>query len=287
MKILVTGSSGFVGKHLTRALNEMGHSVIEADFADGYDVSSFNSISTIEAFDICYHLAACTYVPDSYTNPHTFYNVNCMGTLNVLELCRKYHAKMIYVSSYVYGAPDYLPIDEKHPVKAFNPYAQTKVIAEKMCEGYSRDFGVPVAIVRPFNLYGPNQSPLFLIPKMIRGALDGRITIMDDRPRRDFIFISDVIDFYVRLLDFNSEDLTIFNLGFGKSYSPLDIFDLLEKEMLKKYCRKIALKVERNYRKNEILDTVCNIEKAKNLLNWSPKVDLEDGIRKCFGEIEG
>ena len=91
---------------------------------------------------------------------------------------------MIYLSSYVYGSPDYLPIDEAHPVKAFNPYAQSKVICEQICKGYSRDFKVPVIVFRPFNIYGPGQNEDFLIPKMIRHAKHGRIEIRDARQER-------------------------------------------------------------------------------------------------------
>ena len=115
-----------------------------------------------------FHLSSRTFVPDYDRNPRDCYNSNILRTINVLELCRKDQAKIFYVSSYVYGKPKTLPIDEKHRVRAFNPYAQGKLISENLCQGYNRDFGVKVIILRPFNVYGILQKAEFLIPSIIK-----------------------------------------------------------------------------------------------------------------------
>jgi len=143
LKVAITGSRGFVGRAIVNRLKDLEVGLIEIDFELGYDMTDWNSLSNIVHFDVLIHLAAKTYVPDSFKNPESFYKTNVIGTLNALELCRKYKAKMIYTSSYVYGNPQYLPIDETHLVNAFNPYAQSKLLGEDLCKAYYRDFDVP------------------------------------------------------------------------------------------------------------------------------------------------
>ena len=163
MKIVVTGSSGFVGTKLIKRLRVLKHEIIELDLTTGFDLTNWPHISSIKKFDVLIHLAAKIFVPDSYKFPHNMYNINILGTLNALELCRINGAKMIFASSYVYGVPLYLPIDENHPTSAFNPYCRSKLIGESLCMSYSKDFGVPVIIFRPFNIYGPDQNENFII----------------------------------------------------------------------------------------------------------------------------
>ena len=112
MKVAITGSRGFVGKVLVQELLKQNVQIIEIDFETGYDLLDWESLGKIEPFDALVHLAAKSFVPDSFKNPASFYENNIVGTLNALELCRKHKAKMIYTSSYVYGTPEYLPIDE-------------------------------------------------------------------------------------------------------------------------------------------------------------------------------
>jgi len=147
----------------------------------------------------------------------------------MLELCRINHAKMIFFSSYVYGHPQYQPIDENHPIQAFNPYSQTKVICESLCEGYNRDFKVPVIIFRPFNIYGTGQNPDFLIPTIIQQAKSGKIVIKDDRPKRDYIHVEDIVKAIVAAIEAGNTDNSIktYNLGTGESYSVKEIADIV------------------------------------------------------------
>ena len=105
-----------------------------------------------------FHLAAKTFVPHSWQDPRPFYEVNVLGTLNVLEHCCRHGARLTLVSSYVYGVPQHLPIREDHPLSAFNPYSQTKILAETVARFYEQHHGLPLVIVRPFNLYGPGQA---------------------------------------------------------------------------------------------------------------------------------
>ena len=120
-----------------------------------------------EKLDHVIHLASRTYVPASWENPLDFYRTNASGTTNILDLCRKQGCSLTYVSSYVYGTPQYLPVDENHPVAPVSPYNHSKLVAEDICRFYSEQFGVPVTILRPVNIFGPGQNPSFLIPFII------------------------------------------------------------------------------------------------------------------------
>ena len=278
MKIAITGSSGFVGTALKQKLIKANHKIIEIDFDLGFDLTNWESVKKIECFDVLIHLAAKSFVPDSFENPSSFYKTNILTTLNALELCRKYKAKMIYTSSYVYGSPKYLPIDEDHPIVAFNPYAQSKIIGEDLCKGYFRDFDVPVIIFRPFNIYGRSQDHNFLISKIIKQAYKGRIELEDSRPKRDFIFIEDVVDAYEKAISYNTSKFEIFNIGSGQSTT----IRMISEINVKKKNNKIPIFFSEKRRKNEVLETLASIEKAKNLLKWHPKNDIKMGISKII-----
>jgi len=276
--VAVTGSKGFVGSALTKRLKKLDIKVIEVDLVFGYDITNSNSLSNIGNFDFLIHLAAKSFVPDSYEDPLSFYKTNIIGTLNVLELCRKNKAKIIFTSSYVYGVPEYLPIDENHPLKAFNPYAQSKLIGEDLCRAYERDFEISYTIFRPFNIYGPHQNINFLLPKIFSQAKTGQIKLKDPRPRRDYIYIDDVVDAYIKAIELNSDKSEIFNLGFGQSYSVEYITRIIQSLS----DEKIIIQFTNEYRKNEILNTVSDISLTKKLLDWRPKISLDEGVFNIF-----
>jgi len=196
--VLVTGADGFIGSHLVKALRADGHVVLTHSTRQG-DIKDCNL--SFEGVGHVFHLAARTFVPDSWAAPLSFYEVNLLGTVNVLEFCRTRAASLTLMSSYVYGPPARLPISEEEPLCAFNPYSHTKILAEETALYYHRQFGVPVTIVRPFNVYGPGQDRRFLIPTILTQAIDPgqpAIVVADLRPRRDYLFISDLIDLLTR-----------------------------------------------------------------------------------------
>lgn len=280
MKILVTGYSGFIGSYLIRRLQDLQVELILCDLQNGINICNWNEVKDLKGFDIIIHLANLSFVPASFRDPKKFYEVNYLGTLNMLELCRLNKARMIYFSSYMYGNPQYQPIDEQHRIEAYNPYAQTKVICESLCEGYNRDFQVPVTVFRPFNIYGKGQNPDFLIPTIINQAKTGKIVIKDDRPKRDYIHVTDIVEAVILALQTPDTQPTLrtYNLGTGESHSVKEIIEIVR--TLSEH--EVDYECTREIRPNEVLDTVADITKIKKELHWTPKISLIEGIKSMM-----
>ncbi|MBI9066507.1 MAG: NAD-dependent epimerase/dehydratase family protein [Salinivirgaceae bacterium] len=281
MKIVVTGSKGFIGKVLINSLHKLGHHIIEIDLELGHDVTEWDTFSSLSNYDCLVNLAAKLFVPDSFKDPLSFYNTNVVGTLNAIESCRINNAKFIQFSSYTYGAPDYLPIDENHPVRSFNPYSRSKIMGEDICKSYHSDFGVKSIIFRPFNIYGINQDSRFIIPTIIDQAKKGKVILKDKRPKRDYIFVDDIISAVIKALDYDPKGTEVFNLGSGISTSVEELVLIIKKTFEKPF----DVEYLEEYRQNEVLDTVANIEKIKEALNWKPKYSLKEGITKIIHNL--
>ena len=278
MKILITGYSGFIGTYLQKRLKQTQHELVLADITNGIDICDWQQVKQFEGIDIVIHLANLSFIPASYNEPKKFYETNYLSTLNMLELCRLQSAKMIYFSSYIYGHPQYQPIDENHPIQAYNPYSQTKVICESLCEGYNRDFKVPITIFRPFNIYGKGQNPEFLIPSIIQQAQNGKIIIKDDRPKRDYIHVEDIVEAIIAAIDNQTDKFEKFNLGTGKSYSVKEIIKIVRGF----FNSDIEYICTHEIRENEVLDTVADISKIRKELHWQPKISIQEGLKKML-----
>ena len=282
-RILVTGSSGFVGRNLVEELKRYGANVTTLTDSEGHriDVKDWQKIKEIDDIDMVYHLAAVTYVPFSFENPREVYEVNVLGTLNILELCRlRDIEKIVFLSSYVYGHPRYLPIDEEHPLQPTNPYARSKILGEELCRAYNIDFGINCIILRPFNIYGVGQSRDFLIPSIIAQLRYGKIELKDSAPNRDYIYILDLIDACIKAEKFDG-DFEIFNIGYGKSHSVKEITE----KIVQLYGKDVKINYKNERRKNEMMDTVADIRKAKEKLGWEPSVNIDAGLKSMLGEV--
>jgi UDP-glucose 4-epimerase len=278
-RILVTGSSGFIGRNLVGELKRHDVKIITLTDPVGrkIDVRDWQKIKEIDDIDTVYHLAAKTYVPYSFENPRETYEVNVLGTLNILELCRLRDVeKIVFVSSYIYGQPQYLPIDETHPVQPTNPYMRSKVLGEELCRAYNNDFGIKCIILRPFNIYGVGQSRDFLISTIIAQLQGGKIELKDPEPKRDYIYISDLISALIEAGKFDG-NFKIFNIGYGDSYSVKEIVD----KIVQLYGKEVKISYNNARRKNEVMDVVADIRKAKAKLGWEPRVSFEDGLKRC------
>jgi nucleoside-diphosphate-sugar epimerase len=266
-RVVVTGATGFVGRHLVGYLEAAGISVI----TPGRERAAL----PLDGVDHVFHLAARTGVADSWEDPAGFYEANALGTARLLDQCRSHRCSMTYVSGYVYGSPAHLPIAETDPVAPDNPYAWSKLAAEDACGFFFREFGIPVTILRPFNIYGAGQSERFLLPHIVAQVKNpncSEVIVADLAPRRDYVFIDDVIDAIAASLAMPG---ALYNIGSGVSYSVEETI-------------RLALAVagtDKGYRasgasrRNEIPDTVADISRLHADSGWSPRVSLERGLR--------
>ena len=279
MIFAVAGSEGFVGKQVCKLLVESGHTVQHIDITNGMDLCDSTIVDKVERFDCFIHLANLVYVPASYQDPAKFYRVNYLTTLNALELCRKYDARLVYISSYIYGSPQFLPVNENHPVCPFNPYAQTKVICEKLCEGYHRDFGIKISIVRPFNLYGVGQTGKLLIPEIVSQLKSGarQIHLRAASPRRDYVNVRDLARAIVACAN-DQSGYEVYNVCSGESVSVKEITEIINKHLK----RKVEFVFSDSDRPNEVDETRGSYDRLRLLLGWKPSMSFEEGIEEII-----
>lgn len=275
MKIFVTGATGFIGSSLVKSLSKENIEVVAASRSKGVDLTNWDTLKDLEPCDMVIHLAANTFVPDSFENPRTFYFNNVNATINALELARKWDVRLIFLSSFLYGKPAYVPVDEKHNITPHNPYANTKWVSEEICRGYSKDFDVPVVSFRLFNVYGPSQKGSFLIPEILQQAATGKVVLKDPRPKRDYIHITDIVRAIMTAVTGEWEGFNVYNLGTGRSHSVEEVVDLIRQYGGYEF----EVTYTHEYRKGEVLDSVADISKVKQELYWEPTIPLKDGVK--------
>ena len=280
-RVLVTGGTGFLGRHLVERLRAARIAVVTPSRAEGFDLQRDDL--PLNDVDHVFHLAARTGVVDAWDDPVGFFQTNTHGTVRVLDQCRRHGCSLTYISAYVYGQPQRLPIAESDPVAANNPYAFSKSLAEEACRFFFRNFDLPVTILRPFNIYGPGQSEQFLLTRIASQAIDRNcqeIVVRDLAPRRDYIFISDAIDAILASLETKSGSL--FNIGSGISYSVADA--------IRTVCRlagvtKPSRAIVGATRPNEINDVVADITALRAETGWMPRVSFDEGLRKLIERL--
>lgn len=276
MRILVTGSDGFIGRRLVRQLKEKGGRIFCADRKRGVEIAGTRSLDRFRGIDIVFHLAA---VSRDLNERRIFLN-NVIATINVLEFCRRNSSKLVFLSSFVYGRPRYLPVDEGHPQDPKTAYAYSKFVGEALCGAYNRVFGTRVVILRPFNIYGAGQTGDFVIPTIIKKVKrSASITLKGRNEKRDFLYIDDMTEACVKGALYDKKDFDVFNIGSGKSFSIGSVVSAVAK-----YCGRGAVRVRYlgDARYGVIPDTVADIKKAKRLLHWHPRVSFKSGIRRSI-----
>jgi nucleoside-diphosphate-sugar epimerase len=279
-RAIVTGSTGFIGSHVAKRLQAEGVTVIGLSRSTGFDV--LTDVLPLDDVDHVYHLAGITFVPRSWDDPIAFHHINTHGTVRVLDQCRRSGVPVTFASAYAYGTPARLPIDEHAPTNAGNPYTYSKLSAENACRFFCDAYGARVAIVRPFNVYGPGQDHSFLIPTIVRQVLDPsvrEIVVASLAPRRDFVYISDAVE--AILLAPCLPHAEPLNVGGGRSYSVEDIVRIsLECAGVVKPYRDRG-----EVRSNEIPDTVADISAIERVCAWRPRVDIASGIHALIASL--
>lgn len=308
-KVFVTGAGGFIGSHLTEQLvakgaqvrafvhyNALGRwgwldtskvkneiEVIAGDIADRDSV-----LKAIQGMDVIFHLAALIGIPYSYLAPSSYVQTNIIGTLNVLQASLDVGVECLVQTSTseTYGSARYVPIDEEHPLQGQSPYSATKIGADKLAESFYRSFDLPVVTVRPFNTYGPRQSARAVIPTIISQALTGdRVKLGNLSPTRDLNYVLDTASGFIAAAEHPGALGQTINLGTGWDISignlAQTIFRILGKDA------QIEADDQRVRPDASEVDRLCaDISKARNLLGWSPKYSLEEGLRKTIEWVQ-
>lgn len=280
-KVLVTGASGFIGKSLIAELKFRQYKTIAVSRSDG-DISRKSTWTHFDRADVLIHLAASTFVPDSWETPDCFIQTNLNGTVCALDYCRQHNTKLVFLSSYLYGIPKKLPVSESAPLIASNPYALSKKLTEEVCKFYADFYGVKIIIFRPFNVYGSGQSEKFLIPFVIRQVCAGTdIFVKDIEPKRDYIYIDDLVDAIIKGVD-SRLNFSIFNIGTGVSYSVTELINIIQK--IKGTSLNVHADGER--RTGEVMDTQSDNTKIFENLGWQPKYSLKAGLKKMLKNVD-
>ena len=304
-RILVTGADGFIGSHLVERLvqdgadvralclytSQGGHGWLDESPAEARDAVDLRLgdirdaglvRDLVEGCDLVLHLASLIAIPYSYLAPRSFVETNVIGVLNILEAVRSTGATMINTStSEVYGTPETVPITEAHPLRAQSPYAASKIAADKLCESYAASFEVDVATLRPFNTYGPRQSMRAVIPTVLTQLLAGapEIRLGNLSPRRDFTFVSDTVDGFVRAARVGLEPGEVIQLGTGTTVSVGDVVELC-RQVTGREDAEVVLEEERvRPDGSEVEILLSDPEVARERLGWNPTVKLEEGLR--------
>ncbi len=309
-KVVVTGAGGFIGSHLVEALATAGASVtavvrynsgslignlafLNQNMRDSVQIVSGNiedsdfMYRTIEGQEIVLHLGALIAIPYSYEAPRSYVRANVEGTLNVLEAARRYNvARVVHTStSEVYGTALRVPIDETHPLQGQSPYSASKIAADKLAEAYHRSFRTPVVTLRPFNTFGPRQSARAFIPTIISQALSrDEIRLGSLTPERDMTFVSDTVaGFMAAAVTPDIEGMTI-NLGTGETHT---VGWFAERLLSLMGITKPIVQEQQRMRPelSEVLKLVSDNTLARETMNWSPKVGLDDGLRRAIAFV--
>lgn len=309
-KALVTGAGGFIGSHLTERLvkegvevralvhynsrNDWGHlEFLPADVKSAIEVVTgdiqdpFAVRTAVKGCDTVFHLSSLIAIPFSYVAPQSYVATNINGALNVMQAARDEGVqKVVHTStSECYGTAIYVPIDEKHPLQGQSPYSASKIGADMIAESYQRSFDLPVAIVRPFNTFGPRQSARAFIPNVIVQALaSNQVRVGSLHPTRDMNFVLDTIEGFLAVARSPKSVGQVINIGSGREITMQDLANLI----ISLIGRKVELVSEGariRPENSEVERLLCDNSKARELLGWTPKHTLDGGLRATIDYI--
>jgi NAD dependent epimerase/dehydratase len=302
-RVLVTGAGGFIGSHLAEELVKCGAKVRafvrynsradpgllkqvspemlpEIEIVAG-DLRDSNAIDrAVVGMDVVFHLGALISIPYSYHHPREVVETNVTGTLNVLLACLNHKtARMIQTStSEVYGTALRVPIDEEHPLQGQSPYSASKIGADKLAESFFSAYNLPVVTVRPFNTYGPRQSSRAVIPTIITQSLTQEMIHLGSlTTKRDFTYVSDTVNGFIKAAQAEGVEGQTFNLGTG---SEVTIGELADK-IIQIIGRPVHIASDPQRlrpEKSEVMRLLSNNQLARQKLSWQPEVSTDDGL---------
>lgn len=310
-RVLVTGAGGFIGSHLTERLardgaqvralvhynsrNDWGHleflpaeiqasiEVITGDIQDPFAVRK-----AVSGCDTVFHLSSLIAIPFSYVAPQSYVATNINGALNVMQAALDESVeKVVHTStSECYGTALYVPIDEKHPLQGQSPYSASKIGADMIAESYYRSFNLPVATIRPFNTFGPRQSARAFIPNVIVQALSrNTIRVGSLHPTRDMNFVADTVEGFVAAARSPKSVGEVINIGSGREISMVELANLII-SLTGSKAELVSESARIRPENSEVERLLCDNAKAMELLDWTPKHSLEEGLKATIAYID-
>lgn len=309
-KILVTGADGFIGSHLTEELVKRGHTVrafvlynsfnswgwldsSEPEIKKSLDVFAgdirdpHGVKSAIKGCDVVLHLAALIAIPYSYHSPDTYVDTNIKGTLNVVQAARELDIqKVVHTStSEVYGTAKFVPITEEHPLQGQSPYSASKIGADQIAMSFYTSFNTPVAVIRPFNTYGPRQSARAIIPTVITQIANGaRILKLGAlHPTRDFNYVMDTVRGFISVAESDRSVGEVINIGSNYEVSIGDTVQMIA-EVMGVEVEVVTEKVRLRPGKSEVERLWAENKKARELVGWQPLYAGKEGLRRGLSE---
>ena len=306
LKVLVTGGAGFIGSYLVDRLVKDGYEIRviddlstgrldniqnhlnagKIDFIRG-DVRDASLVrKTVDGVDVVVHLAAVTSVPFSVENPDLTFDVNLLGTLNLIRACAQEGVgRFVFVSSCaVCGEPEFLPVKEEHRADPISPYAESKLIAESYCLGFQERQLLGSVVLRFFNVYGPRQGMndySGVITRFVDSVRRKEPLVIygDGSQTRDFVSVYDIVEAVLASMKSSNAEGEVFNVGSGKPTS----IGALAKTVLELAGVDLEIRYEKP-RAGDIKDSYADISKAKRLLGYEPKVSLREGLLMLLKE---
>ena len=306
--LLITGGAGFIGSHLVDRLlaSDAERITVVDDFNDFYnpsikhdnirehlkdarysiheiDIRNHKALEQVfkeSNFDCVVHLAARAGVRPSLSEPQLYTETNVNGTVNLLELARQHNVKQFVFgsSSSVYGINAKAPFSEDDPIRQpISPYAATKGAGELLCYTYSHLYGLRCVCLRFFTVYGPRQRPDLAIHKFAKLISQHKpIPVFGDgTTRRDYTYIDDIIDGITAAIDYDKSNYEVINLGESRTVELGELISLLEKEL-----DTHAIIERQPPQPGDVPQTYADISKARSLLNYQPKTQIEEGLRR-------
>ncbi len=310
-RVLVTGAGGFIGSHLVELLVREGHEVralvryngrddrghldrlddavkasIEVHRGDLKDPEAVRKAVDGRAW--VFHLGALIAIPYSYQNPLDVVQTNVVGTAHVLDACRAnpgLERVVLTSTSEVYGTAQFVPITESHPLRGQSPYAATKIGADALGESYHRAFGLPVAILRPFNTFGPRQSARAIIPTIISQALTRPVVRLGSLgPRRDLTYVKDTAAGFLAIARSDAAIGRVVNIGRGD--------DLTIGELVERIASRIGKPIQVEADPDRVRPAASEVGRllagtalACEIMGWSPRYSLDEALDETIAWV--